>query len=278
MTGALIADAGSTCANLADGSLLLALPIALFAGVVSFLSPCVLPLVPGYLSYVTGLSGADLAGTGRQVSDGPGTAVADHVAAAPARTRRVLLGASLFVLGFTAVFVSEGALFGNIGSHLLEHQTAVNRVGGALSILLGLVFLGVLPRMQREWRFHRLPRAGLAGAPLLGMLFAVGWTPCIGPTLGVVLNLSYASSSATAGRGAVLTAVYCIGLGLPFVVAGVAFRRALGAFAVIKRHYSVVIWAGAAMMVAVGVLLLTGEWTQLSRDLRDLFPTYTAPC
>jgi cytochrome c-type biogenesis protein len=275
MIGPVLADAGTTCANLADGSLLLALPVALLAGLVSFLSPCVLPLVPGYLAYVTGLSGADLAGP--TVSDGPGTAVASHLQA-PARTRRVLIGATLFVVGFSAVFVSEGALFGNIGSHLLEHQTAVNRVGGVLSILLGVVFLGLLPRLQREWRFHRLPRAGLAGAPLLGMLFAVGWTPCIGPTLGVVLNLSFADSSATAGRGALLTAVYCAGLGIPFVIAGVAFRRALGAFAAVKRHYGIVIWTGAALLIAVGVLLLTGEWTRLSNDLRDLFPTYTAPC
>lgn len=276
MTGALVGAA--SCAHLAGGSLFLAIPVALFAGVISFLSPCVLPLVPGYLSYVTGLSGADLAGTTPRVSDGPGTAVASHLQPPPVHTRRVLLGATLFVLGFTAVFVSEGALFGNIGSHLLEHQTTVNRVGGVISILLGIVFLGLLPRLQREYRFHRLPRAGVAGAPLLGMLFAVGWTPCIGPTLGVVLNLSYADSSATAGRGALLTAVYCIGLGVPFVVAGVAFRRALGAFAVVKRHYGIVIWTGAALLIAVGVLLLTGEWTTLSRDLRDMFPTYTAPC
>ena len=273
----ILADAGSTCANLADGSLLLALPVALFAGLVSFLSPCVLPLVPGYLSYVTGLSGADLAGTSPNVSDGPGTAVATHLQQ-PARTRRVLIGASLFVLGFSAVFVSEGALFGNIGSRLLEHQTAVNRVGGVLSIVLGIVFLGLLPRLQREWRFHRLPRAGIAGAPLLGMLFAVGWTPCIGPTLAVVLNLSAADSSATAGRGALLTAVYCAGLGIPFVIAGVAFRRALGAFAAVKRHYGLVIWTGAALLVTVGVLLLTGAWTHLSIQLRGAFPTYTAPC
>jgi cytochrome c-type biogenesis protein len=277
LAGAVLPMAGA-CAHLADGSLLLALPVALFAGVVSFLSPCVLPLVPGYLSYVTGLSGADLAAGAGRVSDGPGTAVATHLRPGPVRTRRVLLGSTLFVAGFTAVFVSEGALFGNIGSHLLEHQTTVNRVGGILSIALGLVFLGLLPRLQREWRFHRLPRAGLAGAPLLGMLFAVGWTPCIGPTLGVVLNLSYADSSATAGRGALLTAVYCVGLGVPFVIAGVAFRRALGAFAAVKRHYNIVIWAGSALLVAVGVLLLTGEWTRLSEDLRNLFPTYTAPC
>lgn len=275
MTGLITA---ASCAHLAGGSLFLAIPVALFAGLVSFLSPCVLPLVPGYLSYVTGLSGADLAGTTPTVSDGPGTAVAAHLQPSPARTRRVLLGSSLFVLGFTAVFVSEGALFGNIGSHLLEHQTTVNRVGGVVSILLGIAFLGLLPRLQREYRFHRLPRAGIAGAPLLGMLFAVGWTPCIGPTLGVVLNLSYADSSATAGRGALLTAVYCVGLGVPFVAAGVAFRRALGAFAVVKRHYGLVIWTGAALLIGVGILLLTGEWTTLSRNLRDLFPTYTAPC
>jgi len=273
-----LADAGATCANLADGSLLLALPVALFAGLISFLSPCVLPLVPGYLSYVTGLSGADLARTSTPVSDGPGTAVASHVQPQQTHTRRVLIGATLFVLGFTAVFVSEGALFGHLGSRLLQHQTAVNRVGGIISILLGVAFLGLLPQLQREWRFHRLPRAGLAGAPLLGMLFAVGWTPCIGPTLGVVLNLSYADSSATAARGAVLTAVYCLGLGVPFIVAGVAFRRALGAFAVVKRHYGVVLWAGALLLVAVGILLLTGEWSELTSNLRDEISGYTPSC
>lgn len=274
----IVAGAASTCQSWANGSLLLALPVALVAGVVSFLSPCVLPLVPGYLSYVTGLSGADLAGGGPAVSDGPGTAVATHLRGRTRATHRVLVGSLLFVAGFTAVFVSEGALFGHIGSRLLTHQTAVNRVGGVIAIVLGIVFLGLLPRLQREWRFHRLPRAGLVGAPLLGMLFAVGWTPCIGPTLGVVLNLAYADNSATAGRGALLTAVYCVGLGLPFVIAGLAFRRALGAFAVVKRHYGVVIWTGGLLLIGVGVLLLTGEWTTMSRQLRDMFPGYSAPC
>lgn len=279
MTGALLADAATTCADLANGSLLLALPVALAAGVISFLSPCVLPLVPGYLSYVTGLSGADLAGDPPALSDGPGTTVAAPLRRRTARQRqRVVIGSVLFVLGFTAVFVSEGALFGHIGTRLLEHETIVNRVGGTVAIVLGVVFLGVLPSTQREWRFHRLPRAGLAGAPLLGMLFAVGWTPCVGPTLGVVLDLAYADNSATAGRGALLTAVYCLGLGAPFVLAGLAFRRALGAFAVIKRHYAVVVWTGGLLLIAVGVLLLTGEWTDMSRDLRGLFPGYTAPC
>jgi cytochrome c-type biogenesis protein len=270
------ADAASTCQHWANGSLLLAGPIALVAGLISFLSPCVLPLVPGYLSYVTGLAGADLAAP--RVSDGPGAMAAAPIAATGRRTHRVLVGASLFVLGFTAVFVSEGALFGNVGSHLLSHQTAVDRVGGVVSIVLGGVFLGLLPRMQREWRFHRVPQAGLAGAPLLGVLFAVGWTPCIGPTLGVVLNLAYADNTATAGRGALLTALYCLGLGLPFVAAGLAFRRALGAFDVVKRHYGVIIWVGGLLLVTVGVLLLTGVWTTLSRDLRAAFPGYTAPC
>jgi cytochrome c-type biogenesis protein len=274
----LVAGAAATCQHWANGSLLLAAPVALLAGLISFLSPCVLPLVPGYLSYVTGLSGADLAGTSQTVSDGPGTAVATQLAPRSRPTHRVLLGSVLFVAGFTAVFVSEGALFGNIGGHLLAHQNAVNRVGGVLAIVLGVVFLGLLPRAQREWRLHRLPRAGLAGAPLLGILFAVGWTPCIGPTLGVVLNLSYADSAATAGRGAFLTSVYCVGLGVPFVVAGLAFRRALGAFAVVKRHYGAVIWTGGLMLIGVGVLLLTGEWTSMSRHLRDMINGYTPAC
>ena len=278
MSGVLLAGASTTCEHLANGTLALAIPVALAAGVVSFLSPCVLPLVPGYLSYVTGLSGTDLAGETPQVSHGPGTAVAERLPRSGRRAHRVLLGSVLFVLGFTSVFVSEGALFGNVGSHLLEHQTAVNRVGGVIAIVLGVVFLGLVPQAQREFRFHRLPRMGIVGAPLLGMLFAVGWTPCIGPTLGVVLNLSYADNAATAGRGALLTAVYCLGLGVPFIVAGIAFRRALGAFAVVKRHYGVVIWAGGLMLVGVGVLLLTGEWSTLSRDLRGMFPGYTAPC
>jgi cytochrome c-type biogenesis protein len=274
--------AAGTCSHLAGGTLVLAMPIAFFAGLLSFLSPCVLPLVPGYLSYVTGLSGADLAGTAA-VSDGPGTAVAPAAQLAARRTHRVLLGSVLFVLGFSLVFVGEGTLFGHLGNlgsrYLLEHQTLVNRIGGVLTIALGVVFLGVLPRTQREWRFHRLPRAGVAGAPVLGVLFAVGWTPCIGPTLGTVLQLAFDQQSlATAGRGALLTAFYCAGLGIPFVVAGLAFRRAIGAFAVVKRHYGVVVGIGGGMLIVVGVLLVTGAWTTLSQDLRDAFPNPALPC
>ena len=279
MTGAVLA--ASTCSHLAGGTLFLAIPVAFVAGLISFLSPCVLPLVPGYLSYVTGLSGADLAGDVR-ISDGPGTAVAPAAQIATRRTHRVLLGSVLFVLGFSVVFIGEGTLFGHLGNlgsdYLLEHQTLVNRIGGVITILLGVVFLGVLPRTQREWRFHRLPRAGVVGAPLLGVVFAVGWTPCIGPTLGTVLQLAFDQSLATAGRGALLTAFYCAGLGIPFVVAGLAFRRAIGAFDFVKRHYAVVVWIGGALLIAVGVLLVTGAWTSLSQDLRDMFPNPTLPC
>jgi cytochrome c-type biogenesis protein len=259
----LLADAGTTFQHAANGSLLLAVPVALIAGLVSFLSPCVLPLVPGYLSYVTGLSGADLAVDRQQ-----------HLRRF---SGRVLAGSLLFVLGLAVVYVSEGALFGNIGVRLQAHQTLVNRIGGVVAILLAIVFVGLLPRTQREWRLHRLPKAGLVGAPLLGVLFAVGWTPCTGPTLAVVLNLALNDNATTAGRGAFLTFVYVLGLGIPFVLTGLAFRHALGAFAVVKRHYGVVVWTGGLLLATVGVLLLTGAWDQMATDLRNVLPGYTAP-
>jgi cytochrome c-type biogenesis protein len=259
----VLADVGTSFQHAANGSLLLAAPVALLAGLVSFLSPCVLPLVPGYLSYVTGLSGADLGSEDREQMRRV--------------SMRVLAGSLLFVLGLAVVYVSEGALFGNIGIRLQAHQTAVNRVGGVIAILLGITFIGLVPRMQREWRFHRLPKAGLAGAPLLGVLFAVGWTPCTGPTLAVVLNLALQDKASTAGRGAFLTFIYVLGLGIPFIITGLVFRHALGAFAVVKRHYGVVVWTGGLLLVAVGVLLVTGVWDTLANDLRHVGTGYTAP-
>jgi cytochrome c-type biogenesis protein len=178
----------------------------------------------------------------------------------------VLLGSVLFVLGFSAVFVTGGALFGGLGSYLVEYKAVVDRVLGVMTILLGLAFLGWLPRLQREVRFHRLPSAGLAGAPLLGVLFGVGWTPCLGPTLAAVQTLAY--TSASAGRGALLTLAYCLGLGIPFVLTGLAFRRALGAFAVVKRHYGVVMAVGGALLVVVGLLLVSGLWESLMIEVR----------
>jgi cytochrome c-type biogenesis protein len=281
MSVLVVADAATTFQNAANGGLLLAIPVAALAGLVSFLSPCVLPLVPAYLSYVTGLSAADLAADQhqRQVSDGPGTAVA--VGVLPRRRRfqggRVLLGSSLFVLGFSSVFILFGAFFGAVGAHLDQHFVLVDRIAGVVVIAMGVAFLGLLPAAQREWRFHKLPSIGIAGAPLVGLAFGIGWTPCTGPTLTVVLGLAGSPSTGTAARGALLTTAYCIGLGLPFIVAGLAFRRALGAFAVVKRHYAWVLRGGGLLLVAVGVLLVTGEWNTLSIQLHTLTPGYTTP-
>jgi cytochrome c-type biogenesis protein len=232
-----------------SGSLLLALPIAVLAGLLSFLSPCVLPLVPGYLSYITGLTGADLT----EAEEGGG------------RPRgRVLLGGLLFVLGFSVVFVSAGAVFGAAGRVFSDHATGITRVLGGVTIVLGLAFMGLLSRFtffSREFRVHALPSTGLAGAPLLGVLFGVGWTPCAGPTLTAVNSLAY--STGTAGRGALLSFAYCLGLGLPFIAAGLAFERSMTAFAVVKRHYALVTRLGGAFLVVIGVLLVTGQWDRL---------------
>jgi cytochrome c-type biogenesis protein len=244
--GALTALAVDQSQTVLTGALLAAIPIAMLAGLVSFFSPCVLPLVPGYLSYVTGVAGTDLG---------------------QARRGRMLVGASLFVLGFSAVFMSGGALFGNFGATLLVHEQVLTKVFGALTIVLGLAFMGMVGGVtQREFRFHVRPSAGLAGAPLLGVLFGLGWTPCVGPTLGAINFLAFDDASAL--RGAVLMGFYCAGLGVPFIVAAIAFRRTLGAFAWVKRHYAWVVRAGGVMLVAVGVLLVTGVWAHITYQMQ----------
>jgi cytochrome c-type biogenesis protein len=237
-----------------DGSLLLAVPVALVAGLVSFFSPCVVPLLPGYLSYTTGLSGADLAS---------------------ARRGRMLAGSLLFVLGFSFVFVSFGALFGAVGDWLWAYQREVTVTLGAVTILVGIAFLGALPWLQRDWRVHKVPAVGLAAAPLLGVLFGLGWTPCIGPTLGAITSLAVNEGSAE--RGALLSFVYCLGLGLPFIVAALAYRRMLGTIGWVRRHQQWVTRLGGLMLIAVGVLLITGWWDVLVADLRNwFFPGFTA--
>ncbi len=188
---------------------------------------------------------------------------------------RVVLGSVLFVLGFSAVFITGGALFGGLGAELAVHREVVDRVLGVLTVVMGLAFLGLLPALQREVRVHRLPASGLAGAPVLGVLFGVGWTPCLGPTLGAVQALAY--TQASAGRGALLTAAYCAGLGVPFVLTGLAFRRALGAFDVVKRHYAVVMRIGGTLLVVVGLLLVSGLWESVMVHLRGAVAGATAP-
>jgi cytochrome c-type biogenesis protein len=263
---------GESFANaITDGPLLLALPVAAAAGLVSFLSPCCLPLMPGYLSYVTGLAGSEVAE--QPAAEGGGSTA---VATRPTTTRRlrVVVGSVLFVLGFSVVFVSEGLLFGGLGGLLIDHRVLIERVLGAVTIVMGLAFIGLIPVLDREVRVHRLPSTGLAGAPLLGVVFGLGWTPCLGPTLAAVQGLAFTQSSA--GRGAVLTSAYCLGLGVPFVLTGLAFERALRAFAVVKRHYAVVKAVGGGLLVIVGVLLVTGLWEQLTIQLRVLISGYTA--
>jgi cytochrome c-type biogenesis protein len=227
-----------------DGSLLLAVPLAVAAGVVSFVSPCVLPLVPGYLGYVTGLTGVDLE---RQ------------------RRGRMVAGTALFVLGFTAVYVVMGATVGALSALLTEHATAIARVLGAVTIGLGLVYLGAFPALQRDRRPDVRPAAGLAGAPLLGAVFAIGWTACTSPTLGAILALT--GIGGNPGRGALLATAYCLGLGLPFLLAGLAYRRMMGAFAVVRRHRVAVTRVGGAMLVVIGVLITSGAWSALTRSL-----------
>jgi len=254
-----------------SGSLLLAAPIAFAAGVVSFLSPCVLPLVPGYLSFITGLTGAEIAGEDPKAAAADGTdAGAVKVADTETLVRtkgRVLLGSLLFVLGFTFVFVSYGALFGALGQALVQYQDTISKVLGLVVILMGLAFIGILPGFQREFRVHKMPTIGLWGAPLLGVLFGLGWTPCIGPTLGAVQTLAF--TEASAARGALLSFFYCLGLGLPFIVVGLLFRRAMGTIGWVRRHSLLVMRIGGAMLVAIGFLLITGLWDDLTIGLRS---------
>jgi cytochrome c-type biogenesis protein len=234
-----------------SGSLVLAVPVAMLAGLVSFASPCVLPLVPGYIGYVSGMAAASMGTTSGPVG----------TRAKPGRGR-VVVGVALFVLGFTVVFVAFGAAFGSLGTYLVRWEDVITRVLGAVVILLGLGFLGAIPFLQREARFHLTPRAGLWGAPLLGVVFGLGWTPCIGPTLGAVQVL--AIDEASAGRGALLGVAYCVGLGVPFLLVALGLQSSERMLDFLRRHRLAMLRIGGGMLVLVGLLLVTGLWARIT--------------
>ena len=225
-----------------NGQLLAAMPIALAAGLVSFLSPCVLPLVPGYLGYLGGFTDASA-----------------DASVEKRNRRRLLLGVLLFVAGFTLVFVTFNLVAGVAGSWLLRYSDVIVRIAGALLIVMGLVFIGQFSFMQRTIKPSWRPATGLAGAPLLGIVFGIGWTPCIGPTLAVVLALS--ADSASAGRGVLLGLVYCIGLGIPFLLVAAGFSWVTGSLAFLRRHIRAINIAGGGLLIVIGVLMVSGIWS-----------------
>ena len=227
-----------------SGVLVTAFPFAVIAGVISFLSPCVLPLVPGYLSFAAGFS----------VSRG-----------------KVLLGSLLFVLGFSAVFVSFGAVFGGLGNTLSAHEDFISRILGLVTIFLGFIFYGRFP-FSPTIRPKMRTTGGLLGAPLLGVLFGIGWTPCIGPALAAVQTLAFQESSAV--RGAVLSFGYCLGLGLPFILSGLSLDKSAKLRSIIYRRGDVISKIGGVFLIAIGVLEVLGFWSQLMNSMRTLISDF----
>ena len=257
-------DIGTTFQNLsATGPLALAIAACVLAGLVSFASPCVVPLVPGYLSYLAGISGARTTGDTSAVG-------ADRTAV---DRRRVTGAALLFVAGFTVVFVlATASVFGAIAL-LRVNQDVLQRIGGVVTIVMGLAFLGWIPALQRDTRPAPRPISTLAGAPMLGGVFALGWTPCLGPTLAGVISVAAGTEGATAARGVILIVAYCLGLGLPFVGLAFGSTKALDGFGWLRRHSRGLQIAGGVLLVAIGVALLSGLWGLFVGWLRDAFVT-----
>jgi cytochrome c-type biogenesis protein len=245
----------------ASGPLLLAAGVALLAGILSFASPCVVPLVPGYLAYLAALVGADA------------PAVGGHEPAKRGRYR-VVGAVGLFVLGFTVVFaIAVGSLVW-LADAVKVNEDLLQRVGGVLTIVMALVFVGLIPGLQKDLRLHKVPHGGLAGAPVLGAIFALGWTPCIGPTLSGVLAIA-SGTGGTAARGFLLVVVYCVGLGVPFLLIALGARWAVRASGWLRRNGRRIQLAGGGLLFVVGVLLVTGLWGELTAWLRDAVVTDT---
>ena len=233
-----------------NGSLLLAVPVALLAGLVSFLSPCVLPLVPGYLGYVTGLTGVDLE---------------------KQRRGRMLAGIGLFVLGFSVIFVLLGGAFGQLGTLLTGPQNAwITQLLGILVIIMGVVFMGGFGWLQRDAKIHAKPPAGLWGAPLLGLTFGLGWAPCIGPTYSAVQLLSLSGGS-SAAKGALLAFIYSLGLGIPFLLIALAVRRGMGVMSFFRKHRLAIQRIGGGILILLGILMATGVWGHWVTELQYWF-------
>jgi cytochrome c-type biogenesis protein len=241
-----------------SGQLLLAIPIALLAGLVSFASPCVLPLVPGYLAYVGGFSDAGADASGRK-----------------AGRRRMLLGIALFILGFSVIFLAYSAAFGALGTWLIVWQDLVTRIMGVVVIALGLVFIGQFSFMQRTFKPSWRPATGLAGAPILGVVFGLGWTPCIGPTLGAIQTLSLTSGSVWSG--VLLGLFYCIGLGLPFLLVALGLNWVTSSVKFLKRHIRTINIIGGAVLVAIGILMVSGLWTIWIYEMQAVIDGFVSP-
>ncbi len=247
-----------------DGSMLAALPVAALAGLVSFASPCVLPLLPGYVGYLGGMAGADDPAGGR-----PG---GRRGGARGGGQSRLLAGVLLFVAGFTAVFVLLGVVFSLAGLALQQHMDGILRVLGVLVVVMGVAFMGGVPFLQRDRRLHLTPRQGAWGAPVLGVVFGLGWAPCIGPTLAAVLSLSF--GGADPARGAALALAYCLGLGVPFVVLAMAFARSTRTLGFLRRHRRGIQIFGGALLVLLGLALVTGLWGAFAGHLQGLVANY----
>ncbi|AMM21886.1 cytochrome C biogenesis protein [Frondihabitans sp. PAMC 28766] len=238
-----------------SGQLAVALPVAVLAGIISFVSPCVLPLVPGYLGYVGGLSGGAQDARGKRVD-----------------RFRLVLGVVLFILGFTVVFVALNTGASLVGFWFLEWRTLITRLMGVVVIAMGLVFIGNFPFFQRTIKLGISPKTGLIGAPLLGLVFGLGWSPCLGPTLAAIISLSYSSGSA--GQGFLLGLFYCVGLGVPFLLVALGLGWMTRSVAFVKRHIRAVNLLGGSLLVLIGVLMVAGVWTDLMSRFGAVIANY----